>query len=147
MSKRARRILINVPLFASAVPAALAIASTMHAKNIEEGTWQFWTLSISVLAFLIFFVMSPLLILDQIIERDEGLHDLTDDLADALDHLQSQTGWTGPDHDRASKVIGQFSFKEAGVPELLTRYHDWKEGTSEHERRSQETTEGVEDDA
>lgn len=69
---RSYRILIEVPLWSSAVVAGLAGASTLRAKGWDPFSWQGILLALIMVVFLVGLIMTPLLVLKQVLADYEG---------------------------------------------------------------------------
>lgn len=65
------KVLVYIPIYASAVIGGLALASTLRAKEWGIYDWQGLLLAFLLMAFLVTFVMTPLLIVQQLLEEKE----------------------------------------------------------------------------
>ena len=69
--KLAIKWLIRIPLYTSGGISAWATAATLHAKDWEPLSWQALTFASVLLVMLIWLVMTPLLVVEQLLERAE----------------------------------------------------------------------------
>lgn len=66
--------LVRIPLYTSGVFAAFALAATLRAKDWEPLSWQGLLAALSVLVILDFFVLAPLLVVEQLLGEKKESH-------------------------------------------------------------------------
>lgn len=69
--KLAVKWLVRIPLYTSGGITAWALSATLHARDWEPLSWQALVLSFVLLVVLVWLVMTPLLVVQQLLEQAE----------------------------------------------------------------------------